>query len=77
MAIMCEISWGSTQCKTIVMDVHMKKCRHGARAKRDMERIDLLKYDEKLKREEGPGELITIIISDIYMRTCIDIFIFL
>ncbi|XP_032677911.1 uncharacterized protein LOC116847236 [Odontomachus brunneus] len=53
-AIMCKISWASMQCKTIVMDIHMKKCRLGARAKRDVERLDLLKHDEKLKRKEGP-----------------------
>lgn len=45
------------------MDVHMKRCRPGAdRIKRGLERFDLLKhhdtlkYDEKSKKEEGPGE---------------------
>ncbi|CAL1685379.1 unnamed protein product [Lasius platythorax] len=52
--ITCGISWASTQCKTIVMDVHMKKCRLGARAKRGLEKFDLQKYDEKYgsKRQE-------------------------
>ncbi|KAL6441666.1 hypothetical protein ACFW04_003649 [Cataglyphis niger] len=45
--ITCGISWASTQCKTIVMDVHMKKCRLGVRAKRGLEKFDLRKYDEK------------------------------
>ncbi|GAB1859861.1 hypothetical protein CAJAP_01099 [Camponotus japonicus] len=54
--ITCGISWASTQCKTIVMDVHMKKCRLGARVKRGMEKFDLQKYDEKYesKRQEQP-----------------------
>jgi len=40
------------------MDVHMKKCRLGARVKRGMEKFDLQKYDEKYesKRQEQPGE---------------------
>ncbi|XP_050445535.1 uncharacterized protein LOC126848589 [Cataglyphis hispanica] len=52
--ITCGISWASTQCKTIVMDVHMKKCRLGVRAKRGLEKFDLRKYDEKYewKRQE-------------------------
>lgn len=56
--ITCGISWASTQCKTIVMDVHMKKCRLGARAKRGLEKFDLQKYDEKYesKRQEQAGE---------------------
>lgn len=61
LAITCEISWASKQCKSVVMDVHMKRCRLGAeRAKRGLERLDLQKYDEKYesKRQEGPGERI-------------------
>lgn len=61
LAITCEISWASKQCKTAVMDVHVKRCRLGAeRAKRGLERFDLQKYDEKYqaKRQEGPGERI-------------------
>lgn len=56
--ITCGISWASTQCKTIVMDVHMKKCRLGVRAKRGLEKLDLRKYDEKCesKRQEQAGE---------------------
>lgn len=52
--ITCGVSWASKQCKTIVMDVHMKKCRLGARAKRGLEKFDLQKYDEKYesKRQE-------------------------
>ncbi|KAM0727575.1 hypothetical protein ACS0PU_005824 [Formica fusca] len=55
--ITCGISWASTQCKTIVMDVHMKKCRLGARGKRGLEKFDLQKYDEKYesKRQEHSG----------------------
>ncbi|XP_012227277.1 uncharacterized protein [Linepithema humile] len=59
-AITCRISWASTQCKTAVMDVHMKRCRLGAgRIKRGLERFDLkhddtLKYDKKSKKQEGP-----------------------
>lgn len=43
------------------MDVHMKKCRLGGeRAKRGLERFDLLKYDEKYetKKQEESGEQI-------------------
>jgi len=61
LAITCEISSANKQCKTIVMDVHMKKCRLGTeRVKRGLERFDLQKYDEKFeaKRQEGPGERI-------------------
>ncbi|XP_011868155.1 PREDICTED: uncharacterized protein LOC105562166 [Vollenhovia emeryi] len=57
LAITCEISRASKQCKAVVMDVHVKKCRLGAeRAKRGLERFDLQKYDEKdeTKRLEGP-----------------------
>ncbi|XP_014469390.1 PREDICTED: uncharacterized protein LOC106741670 [Dinoponera quadriceps] len=49
MVITCKISWASTQCKAVVMDVHMKKCRFGSRIKRDVERLDLLKHDEKFQ----------------------------
>ncbi|XP_011638797.1 uncharacterized protein LOC105428285 [Pogonomyrmex barbatus] len=57
LAITCEISWASKQCKTVVMDVHMKRCRLGAedRAKRSLERFDLQKYDEKYEAKRGEG----------------------
>lgn len=61
LAITCEISWASKQCKTVVMDVHVKRCRLGAeRVKRGLEKFDLQKYDEKYesKKEEGSGERI-------------------
>ncbi|XP_011707439.1 PREDICTED: uncharacterized protein LOC105462497 [Wasmannia auropunctata] len=57
LAVTYEISWASKQCKTVVMDVHVKKCRLGAeRIKRGLERLDLQKHDEKYetKRQEGP-----------------------
>ncbi|XP_012542590.1 uncharacterized protein LOC105840252 [Monomorium pharaonis] len=55
LAVTCEFSLGSKQCKTIVMDIHMKRCRLGAeRTKRGLEKFDLQKYDEKYgtKRQE-------------------------
>ncbi|XP_011161770.2 uncharacterized protein LOC105197200 [Solenopsis invicta] len=55
LSVTYKISYGSKQCKTIVMDVHMKKCRLGAeRAKRSLEKFDLQKYNEKYeaKRQE-------------------------
>ncbi|EZA50634.1 hypothetical protein X777_10985 [Ooceraea biroi] len=53
--ITCGISWASMQCKMVVMDVHMRRCRLGAgRTKRATERFDFQKYDEKSKRQEGP-----------------------
>ncbi|XP_024871610.1 uncharacterized protein LOC112454446 [Temnothorax curvispinosus] len=57
LTVTCEISWASKQCKSVVMDVQVKKCRLGAeRAKRGLERFDMQKYDEKYeaKRQEGP-----------------------
>ena len=59
LSVTYEISYGSKQCKTIVMDVHMKKCRLGAeRAKRSLEKFDLQKYNEKneAKRQEEFGK---------------------
>ncbi|XP_072746533.1 uncharacterized protein [Anoplolepis gracilipes] len=55
--ITCGISSASMHCKTIVMDVYMKKCRLGARTKRGLEQFDLQKYDEKYgsKRQEQPA----------------------
>ncbi|XP_018307615.1 uncharacterized protein [Mycetomoellerius zeteki] len=55
LGIICEISWASKQCKSVVMDVHVKRCRLGIeRAKRGLEKFDLQKYTEKYeaKRQE-------------------------
>ncbi|XP_018050344.1 PREDICTED: uncharacterized protein LOC108688552 [Atta colombica] len=56
LGITCEISWASKQCKTVVMDVHVKRCRLGTeRAKRGLEKFDLQKYDTdkyEAKRQE-------------------------
>ncbi|KYM93904.1 hypothetical protein ALC62_15477 [Cyphomyrmex costatus] len=55
LGITCEISWANKQCKTVVMDVHVKRCRLGTeRAKRGLEKFDLQKYTEKYeaKRQE-------------------------
>ncbi|EGI57347.1 PREDICTED: uncharacterized protein LOC105154129 [Acromyrmex echinatior] len=55
LGITCEISWASKQCKTVVMDVHVKRCRLGTeRAKRGLEKFDLQKYTDKYeaKRQE-------------------------
>ncbi|KYN15450.1 PREDICTED: uncharacterized protein LOC108764982 [Trachymyrmex cornetzi] len=55
LGITCEISWASKRCKTVVMDVHVKRCRLGTeRAKRGLEKFDLQKYTDKYetKRQE-------------------------
>ncbi|XP_029154924.1 uncharacterized protein LOC114928008 [Nylanderia fulva] len=53
----CGVSWASTQCKTIVMDVHMKKCRLGARAKRGLEKFDLQKYEKGQEQRDHHHEV--------------------
>ena len=61
LGITCEISWASKQCKTVVMDVHVKRCRLGTeRAKRGLEKFDLQKYTDKYeaKRQEESGKRI-------------------
>ncbi|KAL0125764.1 hypothetical protein PUN28_004668 [Cardiocondyla obscurior] len=56
LAATCEISQASKQCKAIVMDVHMKKCKLDAeRIKRGLEKFDLQKHETyEGKRQERP-----------------------